>query len=87
MLYGRHLGFKGNFEKLLAERDAKAMDLAADVERIKEEALQWMKVRAVWQFFEAERRGNAIHLFAPGATEPQHVFKFGRQPMAGGLCL
>ena len=26
-----------------------------------------MKVRAVWQFFEAERDGNAIHLFAPGA--------------------
>ncbi len=25
-----------------------------------------MKVRAVWQFFEAERDGNAIHLFAPG---------------------
>jgi len=87
MLYGRHLGFKGNFEKLLAERDAKAMDLAADVERIKEEAGRWMKVRAVWQFFEAERRGNSIHLFAPGAAEPLHVFKFGRQPMAGGLCL
>ena len=26
-----------------------------------------MKVKAVWQFFEAERDGNAIHLFAPGA--------------------
>jgi 5-methyltetrahydrofolate--homocysteine methyltransferase len=87
MLFGRHLGFKGNFEKLLAERDPKAMDLFAEVERVKEEAALWMKVRAVWQFFEAERRENAIHLFAPGATEPVHVFKFGRQPMAGGLCL
>ena len=27
MLYGRHLGFKGNFEKLLAERDPKALEL------------------------------------------------------------
>ena len=27
MLYGRHLGFKGNFEKLLAERDPKALKL------------------------------------------------------------
>jgi 5-methyltetrahydrofolate--homocysteine methyltransferase len=87
MLYGRHLGFKGNFEKLLAERDPKAMDLFADVERVKEEAASWMKVRAVWQFFEAERHENAIHLFAPGAADPLHIFKFGRQPMAGGLCL
>ncbi len=87
MLYGRHLGFKGNFEKLLAERDPKAMDLFAAVERVKEEATGWMKVRAVWQFFEAERRENAIQLFAPGAADPIHVFHFGRQPMAGGLCL
>ena len=28
-----------------------------------------MKVRAVWQFFEAERDGNAIHLFAPGGVD------------------
>ena len=27
MLFGRHLGFKGNFEKLLAERDPKALEL------------------------------------------------------------
>jgi len=81
------LGFKGNFEKLLAERDPKAMDLFAAVELVKEEAASWMKVRAVWQFFEAERRENAIHLFTPGAVDPIHVFNFGRQPMAGGLCL
>jgi 5-methyltetrahydrofolate--homocysteine methyltransferase len=87
MLYGRHLGFKGNFEKLLAERDPKAMELFAEVERVREEVVPWMKIRAVWQFFEAERRENAIHLFAPGAPEPLHVFQFGRQPMAGGLCL
>ena len=87
MLFGRHLGFKGNFEKLLAERDPKAMELFADVERVREEVAPWMKIRAVWQFFEAERRENAIHVFAPGATEPLHVFQFGRQPMAGGLCL
>ena len=67
MLYGRHLGFKGNFEKLLAERDAKALKLFHDVEEVKAEAARFMKVRAVWQFFEAERDGNAIHLFEPGA--------------------
>ncbi len=67
MLYGRHLGFKGNFEKLLPERDHTAMKLYNDMERVKLEAAEFMKVRAVWQFFEAERDGNSIHLFAPGA--------------------
>ena len=87
MLYGRHLGFKGNFEKLLAERDAKALKLYHDVEAVKARAMQFMRVRAVWQFFEAERDGNAIHLFAPGARESLHTFVFGRQMKADGLCL
>ncbi len=87
MLYGRHLGFKGNFEKLLAERDAKALKLFHDVEQVKAEAPRYMKVKAVWQFFEAERDGNAIHLFAPGSPSPLHTFQFGRQPRADGLCL
>ena len=36
MLYGRHLGFKGNFEKLLQARDPKALELYQDVEAVKE---------------------------------------------------
>ncbi|MEQ1945552.1 MAG: methionine synthase [Bryobacteraceae bacterium] len=87
MLFGRHLGFKGNFEKLLAERDPKALDLFHDVEKVKTYALPWMKVRAVWQYFEAERDGNAVNLFAPGETKPRHTYQFGRQPKADGLCL
>jgi 5-methyltetrahydrofolate--homocysteine methyltransferase len=87
MLYGRHLGFKGNFEKLLAERDATALKLYQDVEEVKEVAAQFMKVRAVWQFFEAERDRNSIRLFAPGARDPIHTFHFGRQSKASGLCL
>jgi 5-methyltetrahydrofolate--homocysteine methyltransferase len=87
MLYGRHLGFKGNFEKLLAERDAKALKLFHDVEEVKLDVAKFLQVKAVWQFFEAERDGNAIHLFAPGANSPLHTFQFGRQPRENGLCL
>ena len=46
-----------------------------------------MKVRGVWQFFEAERDGNAIHLFAPAGVTPIHTFRFGRQRREDGLCL
>ncbi len=88
MLYGRHLGYKGDFEKGLRERDAKALALYDQVEELKREAAQFMTVRAVWQFFDAERDGNAIHLFAPcgGDAAPIHTFNFNRQT-GPGLCL
>jgi 5-methyltetrahydrofolate--homocysteine methyltransferase len=87
MLYGRHLGYKGNFEKDLAGREPKALELFHTVEEIKREAARWMKVRAVWRYFEAERDGNSVRLFEPGASRPAHEFHFGRQPMENGLCL
>ncbi len=87
MLYGRHLGFKGNFEKLLAERDPKALELFHNVEEVKRWAAEFMKVRVVWQFFEAQRDGNAIHLFAPGGDSPIQTWRFGRQAKDDGLCL
>jgi 5-methyltetrahydrofolate--homocysteine methyltransferase len=87
MLFGRHLGFKGNFEKALADRDPRALELFQDMEEVKREAATFLKVRAVWQFFEAERAGNSIHLFAPGGSSPLHTFRFPRQALPGGLCL
>jgi len=86
-LYGRHLGFKGNFEQLLAQRDAKALKLFHDVEEVKQWALGFLKAKAVWRFMEAERAGNAIQLFAPGGDTPIWIFRFGRQPRENGLCL
>jgi len=87
MLYGRHLGFRGNFEKALAERDPRALELHHSIEEVKQEAASYMKIGAVWQFFEAERRGNSIALFAPGEKQPVHTFHFQRQRLADKLCL
>ena len=87
MLYGRHLGYKGHFEKNLAEHNDKALELYHMVEDLKHEASPFMKVKAVWQFFEAERDGNAVHLFTPGQRTPLHTFRFGRQRRDEGLCL
>jgi 5-methyltetrahydrofolate--homocysteine methyltransferase len=87
MLFGRHMGFKGNFEKLLAERDSKALELHDQMEKVKEAAAKFMKIRAVWRFFETERDGNSIRLFEPGASTELQRFKFGRQPKSDGLCL
>ncbi len=87
MLYGRHLGFKGNFEQKLASRDPQALELHHNMEEVKQIAAEFLKVRAVWQFFEVEREGNSIHLFAPGADAPVHTFRLGRQARENGLCL
>ncbi|MBV8829130.1 MAG: methionine synthase [Acidobacteriaceae bacterium] len=89
MLYGRHLGFKGKggFEKSLADRDPKALELFYNVEEVKREAAEFMKVRAVWQFFEIERDGNALRVFKPGDARPVEAFQFGRQAKSDGLCL
>ena len=87
MLYGRHMGFRGDFEKRFAERDPKAVELFESMEEVKREAAKFMKVRAVWQFFEAEAEGEALNLFAPGAKEALHTFQFGRQRMRDFLCL
>jgi 5-methyltetrahydrofolate--homocysteine methyltransferase len=87
MLYGRHLGFRGDFEKRFAERDPKAVELFESMEEVRKEAAEFMRVRAVWQFFEAESKGNALHLFAPGAPTPLHTFNFKRQRAGDFLCL
>ena len=87
MLYGRHLGFRGNFEKALAERDQKALDLYHKVEEVKQHAAQFMKLRAVWQFFEADSDAASIRLFAPGDADPLHAFRFSRQERQDGLSL
>jgi 5-methyltetrahydrofolate--homocysteine methyltransferase len=87
MLYGRHLGFRGDFEKQLAARDAKALEVFEGMEEVKEEAAQFMKVRAVWQFFEAEAEGSALHIFAPGQSVPTHTWQFRRQRSGDRLCL
>ena len=87
MLYTRHLGFRGNFERALAEQDPKARALRAAMQEMMAEAEGFMTVRAVWRFVEAEGRGNAIRLFEPGASGMLHEFKFPRQRRADGLSL
>jgi 5-methyltetrahydrofolate--homocysteine methyltransferase len=87
MLYGRHMGYRGDFEKHLAAREAKAVELYNEMEEVKNEAATFMKVRAVWQFFEAESAGDAMHLFAPGAKDPSLTWQFPRQKTGDQLCL
>ena len=90
MLFVRHLGFKSNFTRALETRDPKALELHHAIEEVKAEAAKFMKVKAVWQFFDAETAGNSIRIFqhgAPAPAEPLHTFTFHRQRQSDGLCL
>ncbi len=87
MLYGRHLGFRGHFTKLLAARDPQALTLHEQVEEVKRVAASFMKVQAVWQFFEAEAEGLSLRVYRPGESRPLADFHFQRQPRPDGLCL
>jgi len=57
------------------------------MEEVKREAAKFMKISAVWQFVEAERKGNSIALFAPDGDAPLHTFHFPRQRVSDKLCL
>ena len=87
MLFGRHLGFKGNFEKLLAGRDPKALELHHQMEEVKAAARGFMSVRVVWQYFEAESASNDLYLFDAASSQPAQTFTFGRQDAEDGLSL
>jgi len=87
MLYGKNLGYKGNFEKDLLAHEPKALELFHNMDAVKQEVAGFMKVKTLWQFFEAEREGNAIHLFEQGGATPLQTFQFGRQRREDGLCL
>jgi 5-methyltetrahydrofolate--homocysteine methyltransferase len=81
------MGFRGDIEKRLAERDPKAVELFENMEEVKKEAAEFMKIRAVWQFFEVEAAGDSLQLFAPGKVTPVHTFRFPRQRKGDFLCL
>jgi 5-methyltetrahydrofolate--homocysteine methyltransferase len=88
MLFGRHLGYKGRFTEDVEAGDPKALELLTAIEELKAEAVGFMSVKAVWQFFPASRDQNAIELFsADGDAVRRARFEFARQRGQEGLCL
>jgi 5-methyltetrahydrofolate--homocysteine methyltransferase len=86
-LLGKHLGLRGSVRRKLAEGDPKALELHRLMMEVQSDARAWMRVRAVWKFFEAETAGNDIVLYEPGGEAPVHRLVFGRQAGVQGLCL
>jgi 5-methyltetrahydrofolate--homocysteine methyltransferase len=87
MLYGKHLGLRGNARRLLQEKDPKALELEAIVEGLKAECRAGaMHARALWQFFPATGEGNRLTLYRPDGSPAEH-FDLPRQAKPDGLAL
>ncbi len=94
MLFGKHLGLKGNVGELFERGDEKARSLKKTIDNLK--ALSRpaplgsgaMNARAVWKFFRAASVGDSVVLFdgdEPG--KPLADFPFPRQAAGERLCL
>ena len=88
MLYGKHLGLKGNLDTLLARGDAKAVDLHKQVRGVMDDVIaeKLFSARAVFRFFAAQGDGDSLRLLDEGGR-PLETFVFPRQTHAEGLCL
>jgi len=88
MLYGKHLGLRGNSRSLLEKKDPKALELRAVVEELQQVCRKGgMKARAVWQFLPARSEGNRMELLNPAGGAPLATFNFPRQQRQDGLSL
>jgi 5-methyltetrahydrofolate--homocysteine methyltransferase len=90
MLLGKHLGVRGNVERLLEERDEKVTELYGVVEELLREAKETGAIQAhgMYQFFPAQADGNDILVFDPqDHSKLLERFSFPRQAEEPYLCL
>jgi 5-methyltetrahydrofolate--homocysteine methyltransferase len=90
MLYGKHMGLRGNVQKLFAQRDPKAIEIKERVDALFREIVEQRLVsaHAVYRYFPAQAEGNTILIYDP--ADPRTVlerFTFPRQPGGKYLCL
>lgn len=85
-LLGHHLGLKGNVEKLLAEKDAQAVELYNLVMDILNSGV--LKPSGMYQFFPAQSDGDDVIIYSPDDVKTEiERFHFPRQQVEPYLCL
>ncbi|MBI2942736.1 MAG: dihydropteroate synthase, partial [Candidatus Wallbacteria bacterium] len=89
MLFGKHLGLKGPFTRLLASGDAKALELKQLIDGLVDtcEREGWLKAHGVWQFFPAQAEGDDLVLLDATRERELERFRFLRQGGGERLCL
>ncbi|MDQ0890901.1 5-methyltetrahydrofolate--homocysteine methyltransferase [Paenibacillus sp. V4I9] len=90
MLLGHHLGLKGKVERLLEEKDAKALELKDTVDSILNDAQKKGIIQAhgMYRFFPAQSNGNDVIVYDPeDPSKALHTFTFPRQETEPYYCL
>lgn len=87
MLYGKHLGLKGNLEQLAADRDPRYLELREVVETVQKVWVQeGHHIDVLYQFFRAEAEGEILRILDSEGQVLEH-FEFPRQGRNPHLCL
>lgn len=89
MLFNKHLGFKGHFEKLLSEGDEKAIKLFEQVNAVKEEILDknYFTPQSIYRFFKAYGEGDDLIIIDGTNDKELERFHFPRMSRNAQLCL
>ena len=87
MLLGKHLGVKGSVQRLLADGDAKTLEINGTIEELKREVVEqgWLEANALYRFFEARSAGDDLILYRDERETAR--FSFPRQRGGERLCL
>jgi len=96
MLYGRHLGMKGQWlrkldtpdQRDLQEHEAgkKALELWEEVAQVKRDYRDVLAARAIFRYFRGEASGNSLKVLDENKKVLETI-DFPRQPRVDGLCV
>ncbi|GIX45882.1 MAG: hypothetical protein KatS3mg131_0093 [Candidatus Tectimicrobiota bacterium] len=90
MLYGKHMGLRGNVLKRFARGDPQAMAVKERVDTLFREAVaqNLLQAHGVYRFFPAQSQGNDLLVYDPEDRRTLlQRFTFPRQPGGRLLCL
>ncbi len=90
MLYGKHMGLRGDPQKLLAQRDSKALALQDLWKELLMHAPKHhlLHPRGVWQYFPAQADGDDVVVYDPNdPSQELERFHFNRQATNPRRCL
>ena len=90
MLYGKHMGLRGNVQKLFAQGDPKAIEIKERVDTLFREVVTAQSVRAygIYRYLPAQAEGNTMVIYDPAdLSRVLQRFTFPRQSSDKHLCL